>query len=233
MRTTKIRIERNWIVGVLGAATLLASPIAANADQGKWWDPQARQEVRDDARFASRGKGNSKKNDRNWGNRPHNQSRYVYRVPAWRGGGRYTYEAGPRFHRVYRGYPVYRDQVWVTTPSWGHRRGTYGWRYWVAPTFYYPTHVVYVRPVRFYVSAQAIIGGVSIGARYADPIDVYGCNFCDARFETYGGYARHVHSCVHAPHDYRVVVQQWDERAWDDDDDQGGWDRDDRGSRDW
>ena len=50
MRATKSRIERTWIAGFLGAATLLASPVSARADQGKWWDPTARSEVRSEAR---------------------------------------------------------------------------------------------------------------------------------------------------------------------------------------
>ena len=234
MNATKRRIERTWIAGLLGAATLLASPVSARADQDKWWDPTSRAEVRDDARprvvQQSKGKG---KNKKQWGNRPHNQGRYVYRVPAWKGTGRYRYDAGPRFHRVYRGYPVYRDQVWVTSPSWGHGRRSWGWRYWAPPNFYYPTHVVYVRPVRFFVTARAVIGGVSIDASYADPVDVFGCNFCDARFERYGSYSRHVRSCVHAPHGYRVVAQDWDEHAWEDSHGDDDWERDDRNHRDW
>ena len=235
MRATTKRIERIWMAGLLGAATLLVSPVFAKADQGKWWDPEARPEVRDEGR--SRGAHQSR-GQKNYGSRPHDQRRYVYQVPAWRGSGRYRYDAGPRFHRVYRGYPVYRDQVWVTSPAWGNRhRGTWGWRYWAAPTFYYPTHVVYVRPVRFFVTAHAVIGGVAIDARYADPVDVFGCNFCDARFETYGSYARHVRSCVHGPDGYRVVADDWDHGAWDDsrDDRDGrdGWEREDGNQRDW
>jgi len=229
MKATRNRIERTWIAGLLGAATLLASPVSARADQGKWWDPTARPEVRGDARPQA---AKQSKSNKNFGNRPHDQRRYAYRVPAWRGDGRYRYEAGPRFHRVYRGYPVYRDQVWVTSPAWGARHPrTWGWRYWTAPTFYYPTHVVYVRPVRFFLTAHAIIGGVAIDASYADPADIFGCNFCDARFETYGSYSRHVRSCVHAPHGYRVVAQEWDDHAWDDS--HGGWEREDRNTRDW
>ena len=218
MKATNRSTKRNWIAGLLGAATLLASPIASQADQGKWWDPQAV------PRSAHQSKGN-----RGWGNRPHDQARYVYRVPKWRGNGRYRYEAGPRFHRVWRGYPVYRDQVWVTSPGWGHRhRGAWGWRYWAAPTFYYPTHVVYVQPVRFFVSAHAVIGGVAIDANYVDPADVFGCNFCDARFETYRGYVRHVSSCGQAPHGYRVVARDWDDDAWQNDQgDRDDWERDD------
>ena len=238
MRATKSSIERTWIAGFLGAATLLASPVSARADQGKWWDPQARYEARDDARpqAVHKSKGNNRngnKNGRkNYGNRPHDQHRYVYRVPAWRGNGRYRYEAGPRFHREWRGYPVHRDQVWVTSPAWGHRhRGTWGWRYWAAPTFYYPTQVCYVRPVRFFVTARAMIGGVAIDARYADPVDVFGCNFCDARFETYGSYSRHVRSCDHGPHGYRVVAQDWDHDVWEEG--HGDWEREDRNPRDW
>jgi hypothetical protein len=31
-----------WFAGLLGAAVLAGSPIVAQADQGKWWDPQGR-----------------------------------------------------------------------------------------------------------------------------------------------------------------------------------------------
>lgn len=37
-----LRINRTWFAGLLGAAVLAGSPIVAQADQGKWWDPQDR-----------------------------------------------------------------------------------------------------------------------------------------------------------------------------------------------
>ena len=35
-----LRNRRMWWAGLLGAAMLAGSPLSAQADQGKWWDPQ-------------------------------------------------------------------------------------------------------------------------------------------------------------------------------------------------
>lgn len=138
-----------------------------------------------------------------------------YRAPAWGGSRHFT---GERFYRSYGSVPVYRDYVAVSVHS--HYRPVYGWRYYCPPAYYYPTHVVYVRPVRFFVAANFAIGGLGISAAYADPGPVYGCNFCDARFSDYGDYEHHVEHCQHAPTGYRVMAEEWDQNysdEWRDD----------------
>jgi len=134
-----------------------------------------------------------------------------YRAPRWSGGRYYT---GARYHTAYRGYPVYREYV-----SYRYRPAyapVYGWRYYCAPRYDYPTHVIYVQPVRFFVAADFVIGGVGVSARYADPGAVYGCNFCDARFGSYSDYEAHVeHDCDHIPHGYRVYADDWHDEVWE------------------
>lgn len=140
-----------------------------------------------------------------------------YRAPRWSGGRYYT---GARYHTVYRGYPVYREYVsYRYAPAYAP---AYGWRYYCAPRYVYDTHVVYVQPVRFFVAADFMIGGVGISARYVDPGPVYGCNFCDARFGTYHAYETHVeHACAHIPHGYRVYADDWHDEVWDQGHDDG------------
>ena len=135
-----------------------------------------------------------------------------YQAPRWSGGRYYT---GARYHTVYRGYPVYREYVsYRYAPAYAP---AYGWRYYCAPRYVYDTHVVYVQPVRFFVAADFMIGGVGISARYVDPGPVYGCNFCDARFGTYHAYETHVeHACGHIPHGYRVYADDWHDEVWQD-----------------
>ncbi|HEU5311286.1 MAG TPA: hypothetical protein VFV24_07505 [Candidatus Eisenbacteria bacterium] len=135
-----------------------------------------------------------------------------YQAPRWSGGRYYT---GSRYHTVYRGYPVYREYVsYRYAPAYAP---AYGWRYYCAPRYVYDTHVVYVQPVRFFVAADFMIGGVGISARYVDPGPVYGCNFCDARFGTYHAYETHVeHACGHIPHGYRVYADDWHDEVWQD-----------------
>lgn len=146
-----------------------------------------------------------------------------YTAPRWTGGRYYT---GARYHTVYRGYPVYREYVsYRYAPAYAP---AYGWRYYCAPRYVYDTHVVYVQPVRFFVAADFMIGGVGISARYVDPGPVYGCNFCDARFGTYHAYETHVeHACGHIPHGYRVYADDWHDEVWDqehdDNDYEGGY----------
>jgi hypothetical protein len=134
-----------------------------------------------------------------------------YRAPRWSGGRYYT---GARYHTVYRGYPVYREYVsYRYAPAYAP---AYGWRYYCAPRYDYGAHVIYVQPVRFFVAADFVIGGVGISARYVDPGPVYGCNFCDARFGTYHAYEAHVeHDCGHLPHGYRVHADDWHDEVWE------------------
>jgi len=174
------------ILGLLSAAIVLGAPSTARADQGKWWTPKkGGQAVR---------------------------VRESYRAPVWH--TTRSVRPAPRYYRPWNGYRVYRDRAWVG-PRWGHRRPVYGWRYYSAPIFYYPRHVVYVRPIRFFVSADAVIGGVSVHAGYADPGPVYGCNFCDAQFHSFHSYEVHVAHCADAPRGFHVVPGDWDSAQWD------------------
>ena len=145
--------------------------------------------------------------------------------------------AGPRYWRPYAGYRIYRDFVTVGRGYYAPRYwapGTRVWRYYAYPTYYAPTRTCYVRPVRFYVSAGAVIGGVAFSAGYANPGYYYGCNFCGAQFGAYGAYHAHVVACPARPQGYRVVAQNWDGDwqggQWQDqghrscEDDQGGYD---------
>jgi hypothetical protein len=138
-----------------------------------------------------------------------------YKAPRWSGGRYYT---GARYYTAYRGDPVYREYV-----SYRYRPAyapTYGWRYYCAPRYDYHTHVIYVQPVRFFVAADFVIGGVGISARYVDPGPVFGCNFCDARFGSYYDYEVHVeHHCDHIPHGYRVYADDWHDEVWEHGDD--------------
>jgi hypothetical protein len=140
-----------------------------------------------------------------------------YRAPRWSGGRYYT---GARYHTAYRGYPVYREYV-----SYRYRPAyapAYGWRYYCAPRYDYHSHVIYVQPVRFFIAADFMIGGVGVSARYVDPGPVYGCNFCDTRFGSYYDYEMHVeHHCDHIPHGYRVHAEDWQDQVWDDGHDDG------------
>jgi hypothetical protein len=140
-----------------------------------------------------------------------------YQAPRWSGGRYYT---GARYHTAYRGYPVYREYV-----SYRYRPAyapAYGWRYYCAPRYDYHSHLIYVQPVRFFVAADFVIGGVGVSARYVDPGPVYGCNFCDTRFGSYYDYEMHVeHHCDHIPHGYRVHAEDWQDQVWDDGHDDG------------
>ena len=83
---------------------------------------------------------------------------------------------------------------------------------------------IYVRPVRYFVAADAIIGGVRISAT-CQPHDywLYGCNFCDARFTDYDHWAAHVATCPYRPDGYRVQAQVWNDDPGAYSDDDGGW----------
>ena len=211
-------MKLSMTAGLLGAALLVGSPLTASADPGgKWWAGgngkghgrgRGQVEQRSEARMYSRDYSGSVARYR--GTPTYNR----YNAPVWGGSRQFT---GQRFYRSYGSVPVYRDYVGVRVHS--HYRPVYGWRYY-APPAYYPTHVVYVRPVRFFVGANFRIGGVGISAQYANPGPVYGCNFCDARFDSYGAYEDHVEHCAHAPQGYRVMAEEWDPQCsdqWQDD----------------
>lgn len=179
--------------GLLGTALLVAGPVAAQADQGKWWTPkEGRSRVRSEARRS--------------------EPMRDYRLPR---GEQRVWRSSPRYGRVYRDYVVVR----------GTRGGPYDYRarrYWVRP--YYQGRYIYVRPVRYFVAADAVIGGVRISAMF-HPRDywLYGCNFCGARFDDYDHWAAHVDGCPYHPNGYQVRAQYWsdDSHAYPDED--NGW----------
>lgn len=162
---------------------------------------------------------------------------------------RYDRQAGPRrFVRQWRnwgGQRVYRDVI-VIRASRGPRYRAF--RTYCPPEFLYSRRVIRVRPVRFMVAASGVIGGVRFHGSYHDDDCLYGCNFCDARFNSYDAYQAHVHSCGARPRGYRVECSQWDtdpspctpdDNSWRDDDggyrqdgrwdSDRGYDRDDQG----
>jgi hypothetical protein len=166
------------------------------------------------------------------------------------GGGRraerlHRREAAPRHFnrqwRSWRGQRIYRDVIVIRSGGRGPRYRA--WRAYSRPQYIYSRRIIRVRPVRFYVSASAIIGGLHIRGAYRDHDDyLYGCNFCEARFEAYPRWHTHVLACPHRPSGYRVECSDWDAPAsgdwWDDrdwrDDDGGyhdGRDRDDHRDR--
>jgi hypothetical protein len=236
-----IQSKRAVLVGLLGATVLFGSPLYAQADQGKWWNPErgARDQRGDRGNSGERGdrgdrvdRGNSgDRGDRgSWGDRGVRRStgwRESYRAPAWSSRG--AYRQGPRYWRPWDGRRIYRERTWLRA-GWGYDRPVYGWRYYCAPSYYYPRHIIYVRPVRFFISAR--IGGVHVHAGnygYDDDSDIYGCNFCDAQFSSFDSYERHMAHCPYAPRGYRVIVSDWDHGQWSDDQwqDDRGWDRED------
>ena len=90
-----LRNQRTWFAGLLGAAVLAGSPIVAQADQGKWWNPD---------------QGNS---------RERRVERQVRSDRGDRSGNRSWQRSRPRFQRSYvtirdghRGYRARR--VWAS-----------------------------------------------------------------------------------------------------------------------
>lgn len=220
MRTTR-QTRFAMIAGLLGAAFLLGSPLTSSADPGgKWWagggKGKGREKDRAERRHDSRGwSGRQQRGGQHWSGQQTptyrgTRSYRTYSAPVWGGSRQFT---GRRYYRSYGSVPVYRDYVSVRFHS--HYQPVYGWRYYCPPAYYYPTHVVYVRPVRFFVAANFAIGGLGISAAYADPGPVYGCNFCDARLSDWGDYEYHVEHCAHAPQGYRIIAEQWDQNQVD------------------
>lgn len=142
--------------------------------------------------------------------------------PGGRGNGHRIERSQPRrFSRQWRNWGdrrVYRDVITIRASRGPRYRA---WRTYCPPEYIYSRRVIRVRPVRFVVSA--VIGGGSFYGGYHDD-DLYGCNFCDARFGSYDAYHSHVGSCGRRPHGYRVECNdwdepgQWDDRGWRDDD---------------
>ncbi|HEY3157216.1 MAG TPA: hypothetical protein VGK76_11420 [Candidatus Eisenbacteria bacterium] len=215
------------VVSALGVTILLGTPLLAQADQGKWWTPKE-----GDRRIEKRERGGGwndqgTRGDRGttdrraWGDRSGN-GRVTYRDRGWSARGSWgTY-------RSWRGVPVRRDVIVIRD----RRHGSYfrARRVFVQPRFYRGS--LYVRPVRYFIAADACIGGINIHARIVRPHYLYGCNFCDARFDTYDAYAAHVAHCDHGPDEYTIQASNWDDNYdsdWDgpyqaDDEDDHGYD---------
>jgi hypothetical protein len=192
MKANSMNRQQWALAALLGVALLATGPNTARADQGKWWNPG----------HGGTPPGQAKK-----------QATARVVAPTYYPPANHVVVGGPRYYRAYRGGRVYRDVVTVRRgyhgpAHWGP--GTQVYRYYAYPTYYYPTRTVYVRPVRFYLSAGAVTGsGVSFSIGYASPAYVYGCNFCGAEFSTYGAYHTHVVGCAAHPAGYRVVTQDW------------------------
>lgn len=178
-----LRNQRMWFAGLLGAALLTGSPLVAQADDGKWWDPQGRGPARE--RRVERDVRGSHESDR-----------------GQRGGWN-------------RGRPHFQRQVVVIRD--GHRGPSYrAQRVWARPSYIEQRRLCVIRPVRYFVTANASIGGVRIRARIHDQDRFYyGCNFCDARFGGYDSYRSHVVRCDDRPRGYRFQVNDWD-NEWND-----------------
>jgi hypothetical protein len=197
---------RSVIVGALGATILLGTPLLAQADQGKWWKPKEGDrtiERRDQGREGPRdqaGRGA-------WGDRGRS-GRVIYRGP------RYSGRASWGDRATWRGFPVRRDVLIIRDRRYG---GFFrARRIYAAPRYY--GRFVYVRPVRFFIGADALIGGIGIHARIVRPHYLYGCNFCDARFDSYDDYAAHVAHCDHRPGGFGISASNWDDgsgASWD------------------
>jgi hypothetical protein len=190
------------VATLLGASLLMSAPVTAQADQGKWWQPkQGRQRAE-----------------------PRHSNRVERRVETRHYGGQRGFD---RQYRQWRGNRIYRD---VITIRGGNRGPRYrAWRTYCEPEYIYRRRIVRIRPIRYYVAATAVIGGIHIGARYHDHDDYYyGCNFCDARFDGYGSYRAHVYDCDARPHGYQIETYDWNDRElqnrdwWDD----RNWERD-------
>lgn len=126
--------------------------------------------------------------------------------------------AWSRQWRPWRGGRVYRDVIVIRRGDRGP--GYRAWRYYAYPDYRFRRHLVYVRPVRFFVGAAGSLGGLHAGARLHDPGDrFYGCNFCDARFGDYATYRAHLGICPHRPAGYRIEARDWNDRDWSD----GAW----------
>ena len=186
------------IATLLGASLLMSAPMTALADQGKWWQPK------ESKRTESRRTGRVERRA---------ETRRYYAPPR----------GFDRQYRQWRGNRVYRDVIVIRDSRRGPRYRA--WRSYAQPEFIYRRHIVRVRPVRYYVSA--VFGGVHISVQNHDDY-YYGCNFCDARFDSYGAYRAHVYECDARPRGYQIVTNDWNDRELRDRDwwDDHNWERD-------
>jgi len=188
------------IATLLGASLLISAPSSAQPRSEKWWKPKQSRQAEPRHRVERRA-----------------QVRH----------DRGSYGGFDRQYRQWRGQRIYRDAITIRSGYRGPRYRAYR-TYW-EPQYIYRRRIIRLRPVRYYVVATAIIGGVHIGARYHDHDDYYyGCNFCDARFDAYGSYREHVYDCDARPHGYTIETNDWNDRElrdgewWDD----RNWERD-------
>ena len=226
---------RTAIAGAIGVAILMGAPLPAQADQGKWWKPKEGDRKSEQSDRGGQDRGN-RGGQRTWnrgdqgawrgGSNNSERFRSTWRDRAdqrvqvrdrWNGGGsgdirfrdrRYSARGRWGGTSVWRGDPVRRDVLVIRDRRYG---GGYfrARRIYCAPRYY--GRFVYVRPVRFFVAANLRMGGVHIGARIVRPHYLYGCNFCDERFDTYGAYAYHVEHCAHRPSGFAISVSNWDD----------------------
>ncbi len=173
-----LRNQRMWFAGLLGAAVLAGSPIAARADQGKWWTPKSTAPSRE-----------------------RRVERQAHPYQGDRGQSRGYQQGRPRFQRS---FVMLHD---------GYRGRSYrARRVWARPYYIQRQHLVVIRPVRYFVGASAVIGGLRINARFHENDRyLYGCNFCDARFSGYDDYRSHVLRCDDRPSGYRLDVSDWND----------------------
>ena len=230
---------RNLLVSALGVTVLLGTPLLAQADQGKWWKPKEggqRVEQRDRNGQGNQDRGGrGGRDDRSWGGRgDHGQGGPTWGGrgqggPAWGGPGvRYRGPQGGIMFRdrrfsggawwgggaTWRGVPVRRDVIRIRDRRYG---GFFrARRIYTAPRFY--GRFVYVRPVRYFIGADAFIGGFGIRARIVRPHYIYACNFCDEQFDSYDAYVDHVEHCPYRPRGCDISVSNWDDGSdpnWD------------------
>jgi len=220
------------VATLLGASLLMSVPSAVQADQGKWWQPKEsrRGDRRAEGRVESRQhRGGQRGAETRYRSGQRVETRqYRSGQRGYDGPYRSQYRSGQRggFDRQYRqwrGSRVYRDVITIRGGYGGYRGPQYrAWRSYCEPEFIYSRRIVRIRPIRYF-AATVVIGGVHVGARYNDYDDCYyGCNFCDARFESYGAYRAHVYGCDARPHGYRIEASDWNDRElrdsgwWDD-----------------
>ncbi len=213
MNRTYLPRIHSAVAGALGFTILLGTPLLAQADQGKWWTPKQgdqRIERRERGWQGARDQGDRRQSDRGgaWRGRPEGDR-------GWSDGGsrgsityrdgRYRAGASWGGNSSWRGYPVRRDFLTIRDSHYGgYFRAQ---RVYCAPRHY--GRVVYVRPIRYYIAAHARIGGFGIHARIVRPHYLYGCNFCDERFDDYGAYLNHVEHCDHRPGGVQISVSNW------------------------
>ena len=202
-----LRKVRGVLTSALGITILLGTPLIAQADQGKWWKPKE-----GDPRVERRertwdGRGQGARDQGSWRRGAGSRGNVYYRDGRFGGGASWGGGFG------WRGAPVRRDILVIRDyRSGGFFRAR---RVYCAPRYY--GRFVYVRPVRYFVAADACIGPLTLRARIVRPHYIYGCNFCDARFDSYDAYCNHVEHCDHRPSGCEISVSNWDNGGddWD------------------